>query len=91
MKKKYLLLSGFALSAAGVTSYLLRKGSNRTMAKMMVNDMKDKILPFMKKEEKDQKLPVNKAGHPDPYDIDDNEMVSEGSMYPVNYYNKKKQ
>ncbi|MDN4073726.1 hypothetical protein [Fictibacillus terranigra] len=91
MKKKYLLLSGFALSAAGVTSYLLRKGSNRVMAKMMVNEMKDKVLPFLTKDDKQGKLPVNKAGHPDPFDIRDNEMVSEGSMYPVDYYNEKKQ
>ncbi|WHY74155.1 hypothetical protein [Fictibacillus enclensis] len=88
MKKKYLLLSGFAISAAGVTSYLLRKGSNRTMAKMMANEVIEKIIPFMKKDDV-KNLPVKKAGHPDPYDYEDTKMVEEGSVYPVNYYNKK--
>jgi hypothetical protein len=34
---------------------------------------------------------INKAGNPDPHDIDDNKMVSEGAMYAVNYYNEKQQ
>lgn len=88
MKKKYLLLSGFAISAAGITSYMLRKGSNRTMAKMMANELIEKIKPFMTNEN-NHNLPVEKAGHPDPYDYEDTKMVEEGSMYPVNYYNKK--
>ncbi|GKU84434.1 hypothetical protein [Niallia sp. NCCP-28] len=29
-----------------------------------------------------------KAGNPDPEDIGDNNMVNEGAMYSVNYYNK---
>ncbi|MEJ9307324.1 hypothetical protein P4593_28970, partial [Priestia megaterium] len=35
--------------------------------------------------------PIHKAGHPDPMDTEDNKMVSEGSMFPVQYYNEKKQ
>ncbi|MDP4161928.1 MAG: hypothetical protein Q8906_03305 [Bacillota bacterium] len=38
-----------------------------------------------------QGLPIEKAGHPDPHDIDDNNMVSEGAMYGVHYYNKTEQ
>ncbi|WP_445489908.1 hypothetical protein [Niallia sp. 03133] len=34
---------------------------------------------------------LKKAGNPDPADIGDNNMVSEGAMYSVSYYNKKKE
>jgi hypothetical protein len=36
-------------------------------------------------------LPVEKGGHPHPYDLEDNNMVSEGAMYSVKFYNEKKQ
>lgn len=88
MKRKYLLISGIALSTAEITTYLLKQSSNRVMAKMMMKDFKEKVIPIMKKDQ-NSPLPVEKAGHPDPLDIEDNEMVSEGSIYPVNYYNEK--
>lgn len=31
---------------------------------------------------------LTKAGNPDPEDIGDNNMVNEGAMYSVHYYNK---
>ena len=34
---------------------------------------------------------LNKAGNPDPHDTGDNNMVSEGAMYSVNYFNEKQQ
>lgn len=36
-------------------------------------------------------LPVEKGGNPHPHDIEDNNMVSEGAMYSVKFYNEKKQ
>ncbi|RCK09633.1 hypothetical protein DT075_35985 [Bacillus licheniformis] len=50
---------------------------------------KEKIPYFSEKHNVDS-FPVEKAGHPSPHDIEDNKMVSEGSMYPVQYYDEKK-
>ncbi|MDA1478051.1 hypothetical protein [Bacillus changyiensis] len=43
---------------------------------------------YIKKAEKS--LPIHKAGNPSPEDIEDNKMVSEGSTYPVQYYDQQK-
>ncbi|MFC3885703.1 hypothetical protein ACFOU2_20395 [Bacillus songklensis] len=37
----------------------------------------------------EEAFPIEKAGHPDPHDIGDNNMVSEGALYSVKYYNKE--
>lgn len=34
-------------------------------------------------------FPITKAGHPDPQDLRDNNMVSEGSQFPVQYYSER--
>lgn len=84
MKQK-LLLSGLAVSTVSITSYLLKDPSNRQKAKEFIHSMKMKIT----KQPDMETFPVDKAGHPDPQDIEDNKMVSEGSMYPVQYYDEK--
>ncbi|MDR7071312.1 hypothetical protein [Fictibacillus barbaricus] len=61
---------------------------NRIKTKMKLKDMKRKVRPHAIEA---TQLPINKAGHPDPMDVDDNKMVDEGAMYSVNYYNDKKQ
>ncbi|WP_368929709.1 hypothetical protein [Bacillus pumilus] len=38
----------------------------------------------------DEKIP-EKAGHPDPLDIQDNKMVDEGAMTSVHYFNEARQ
>ena len=48
--------------------------------------MKNKAINSMNKD----KQVMEKTGHPDPHDIEDNTMVAEGSMYAVNYYDEKK-
>ncbi|AMA50929.1 MULTISPECIES: hypothetical protein [Bacillus] len=85
MKQK-LLLSGLAVSTVGITSYLLKDPSNRQKAREFIHSMKMK----MTKQPDMDTFPVDKAGHPHPEDIEDNKMVSEGSMYPVQYYDEKK-
>ncbi|MDA7028557.1 hypothetical protein PJ311_18630 [Bacillus sp. CLL-7-23] len=46
---------------------------------------------FLKQSMKAKKsLPIHKAGNPSPEDIEDNKMVSEGSTYPVQYYDQQK-
>lgn len=84
MKQK-LLLSGLAVSTVGITSYLLKDPSNRQKAREFIHSMKMKIT----KQPDMETFPVDKAGHPHPHDIEDNKMVSEGSMYPVQYYDEK--
>jgi hypothetical protein len=61
---------------------------NRIKTKMKIKDMKRRVRPHPIE---NTQLPINKAGNPDPRDIDDNKMVEEGAMYSVNYYNDKKQ
>ncbi|EIT84570.1 hypothetical protein A374_14620 [Fictibacillus macauensis ZFHKF-1] len=90
MKKKYLLLSGIALSTAGVTSYVLRNEHQRTKAKQLVLDGKEKVMALLSKEGKND-FPIHQAGQPEPEDIRSNEMLSEGSVYPVDYYNAQQQ
>jgi len=34
---------------------------------------------------------MQKAGHPDPHDIEDARMVGEGAQYSVDYYNREEQ
>lgn len=48
--------------------------------------MKDKMTS-----QDNQGLPIQKAGHPDPLDIEDNKMVSEGAQYGIEYYNRTEQ
>ncbi|MBY8913385.1 hypothetical protein KY305_11620 [Bacillus sp. YC2] len=85
MKQK-LLISGLAVSTVGVTSYLLKDKSNRQKVKNFIHSIKTS---FSSKPNIDS-FPVSKAGNPHPEDIEDNKMVSEGSMYPVQYYDNKK-
>ncbi|PKG25075.1 hypothetical protein [Niallia nealsonii] len=77
----------------------MKKGSVRTAAivgagigslfifsprgKEMINRIKT-----MFQSSSNQKDLLVKAGNPDPEDIGDNNMVNEGAMYSVNYYNK---
>ncbi|AKL85319.1 hypothetical protein C6370_17860 [Bacillus atrophaeus] len=84
MKQK-LLISGLAVSTVGITSYLLKDPSNRQKVKNFIYDVKRKF----SSEPNIDAFPVNKAGNPHPEDIEDNKMVSEGSMFPVQYHDEK--
>lgn len=86
------LISGLAIStvSAGITTYLLKDKSNLDKVKGFVRSVK-KAIPCKSSTKKLTSFPIQKAGHPDPMDTEDNKMVSEGSMFPVQYYNEKKQ
>ncbi|KKI94148.1 hypothetical protein WQ54_01015 [Bacillus sp. SA1-12] len=62
---------------------------NRIKLENTFRDLKRKVKPSAI--DKSNSLPVEKGGHPDPQDIEDNKMVSEGAMYSVKFYNEKKQ
>jgi len=73
-------LRTFAMVGAGVGSFLLFTDKG----KEMMQQWKSKFQHSSKEDL------FSKAGNPDPKDIGDNNMVSEGAMYSVNYYNKQK-
>ncbi|XBO86429.1 hypothetical protein AAGG52_01535 [Bacillus licheniformis] len=68
---------------------MLKDETNRQKLKSYLQSVKEKIPYFSEKHNVDS-FPVEKAGNPSPQDIEDNKMVSEGSMYPVQYYDEKK-
>ncbi|MCM3240078.1 hypothetical protein M3589_20600 [Heyndrickxia oleronia] len=82
VKMNHVVLAGIGI--AGI-SYFSSK-SNREKARVMMNNMKTKADSWLTKK-KHMKSPMTKVGHSDPYDFADNEMVSEGAMYSVDYYN----
>ncbi|MDY0943355.1 hypothetical protein [Priestia megaterium] len=86
------LISGLAISTVsiGITTYLLKDKSNFDKIKGFIQSVK-KAVPYKSSTQKLASFPIHKAGHPDPMDTEDNKMVSEGSMFPVQYYNEKKQ
>jgi hypothetical protein len=86
---KSLIAVGVGVSASAAAAVWLSSKPNRVKAESVLRDLKHKIKPneFMKSEQ----LPVEKGGNPDPHDVEDNNMVSEGAMYSVNFYNEKVQ
>ena len=53
-----------------------------------VNNMKTKVDSFVTSQ-KLNRSDATKAGHSDPYDLQDNKMVSEGAQTSVHYYNQE--
>ncbi len=82
-KAPYLLV-GFGLAGA-----LLSTKQNRDKMMDMIKKVKEKTLGHWGGHEKTEML--EKAGRPDPYDVEDAKMVGEGAQYSVEYYNKKVQ
>ncbi len=83
---KQALVIGASAAAAWVAA---NPKENTQKIKHVSLGLKDKISALRRPE--GDATPVTKAGNPDPQDIEDNQMVSEGSMYGVNYYNQTKQ
>lgn len=83
--KSYLLIG----AGAAAVWMALNPKQNVNKVKNMTASIKDKITPTKFKET--DVVPVMKAGNPDPLDLEDNKMVSEGSMYGVDYYNENLQ
>ncbi|WP_053361572.1 hypothetical protein [Bacillus sp. FJAT-27251] len=83
---KQALLIGAGAAAAWVA---MNPKDNINKVKDVTAGLKEKLTPARFKEE--DVVPVVKAGNPDPLDVEDNKMVSEGSMYGVNYYNENLQ
>jgi hypothetical protein len=78
-------LTGFTLSTIGFATYLLADKRARTKIKHLFES--ESSISYKKH---NQELQTN-LGNPNPRDERDNNMVSEGSMYSVKYYNEEKE
>ncbi|NEU31464.1 hypothetical protein GN156_11885 [bacterium LRH843] len=87
--KRTLRMGSLITVGVGATTIWLSNKSNRIKAKSFIRDLKRKIKPTVF--EKCKQLPIEKGGHPDPYDDADNNMVDEGALYSVKFYNEKMQ
>ncbi|WP_231893427.1 hypothetical protein [Rossellomorea aquimaris] len=86
MKMNKTLLVSAATVTAGSLGLILSSKENRNH----LHNMKEGVVTKLKKRKKED-LPVEKGGNPDPSNIEDNSMVSEGAMTSVQYYNEQKQ
>ena len=85
-KKNSFLL---ATLAAGAYAYFSKK-ENRDKAQVAFNNMKTKVDSFIDTQKLNRSTET-KVGHSDPYDTQDNKMVSEGAQTSVHYYNQEVQ
>ncbi|MFK9091527.1 hypothetical protein [Bacillus salipaludis] len=67
----------------------LSNKTNRIKAENFLREWKRKVKPTVF--EKSEELPIEKGGNPHPHDLEDNNMVSEGAGYSVQFYNEKMQ
>ncbi|WP_010530409.1 hypothetical protein [Lentibacillus jeotgali] len=94
MKKRYIASAAGAIGA-GITGYLLRNEENRNRLKSKVRNSTEKIRNMNKEEQTDSTF--EEAGAPDqteskaPAQLENSKMVSEGSQFGVDYYNKVKE
>lgn len=80
-------VTSYVLTGVGVGSVLWAVSKpGRSSIKDYYHLIKNKLTSA-----KDVGLPIEKAGYPDPLDVEDNKMVSEGAQYGVQYYNKTEQ
>lgn len=87
------------VTLAGISAAVayFKKPENREKAQQMVMDGKEKLESFIE----EKKMQMNqqeatetpdaeeKKGYSDPYDLPDNEMVSEGAQTSVQYYGQE--
>lgn len=89
MTKKVAVFTTFTLSTVGFTTYLLTNKHKRKRIFDRIKNVYGKIQFSKRGKYTENPEAITKLGHPHPHDIGDNTMVSEGSMYSVNYYNEK--
>lgn len=87
MMNKVLSMSSLVAVGIGASAVWLSNKPNRIKAESMLRDLKNKVIPNVYA--KSEQLPIEKAGNPHPKDFPDNDMVSEGAQYGVQFYNEK--
>ena len=76
-----------ATMAVGAYAYFSKK-ENRDKPQVAFNNMKTKVESFINTQKMNRDSDT-KVGHSDPYDLQDNKMVSEGAQTSVHYYNQE--
>ena len=76
-----------ATIAAGAYAYFSKK-ENRDKAQVAFGNVKTKVDSFIESQKLNRSSDT-KIGHSDPYDLQDNKMVSEGAQTSVHYYNQE--
>ncbi|WHY00528.1 hypothetical protein [Neobacillus sp. DY30] len=87
MKKGFGMGSLVAVGIGASAAVWLSNKPNRIKAESMLRDWKNKVAPNVYA--KSDQLPIDKGGNPHPKDFPDNDMVSEGAQYAVQFYNEK--
>ncbi|WP_088103608.1 hypothetical protein [Halalkalibacter urbisdiaboli] len=87
MKKKILLTT--TMIAVGTGTVLLRNEETRAKVGRKVREFYANLTNRTASDvAEDKRL---KLGHPHPNEMEDNEMVNEGALYTVQYFNKEHQ
>ena len=90
MKRMVPVTSLIVVAGMGASAAMwLSAKPNRLKAESVLRDWKRKIKPSPF--DKSEHLPIEKGGNSHPHDLEDNNMVSEGAMYSVQFYNEKMQ
>lgn len=79
-----------ATLAAGAYAYFSKK-ENRDKAMETVSVLKEKVDTLLNNTNTLVDQSVEKVGHSDPRDLEDNNMVSEGAQTSIHYYNQEVQ
>jgi hypothetical protein len=88
--KKVLRISPLVTVGIGASAAMwLANKPNRIKAKYFLRKWKRKVTPTPYS--KSAQRVIEKGGNPHPKDFEDNNMVSEGAMYSVDFYNEKNQ
>ncbi|HET7580027.1 MAG TPA: hypothetical protein VFK33_12170 [Bacillales bacterium] len=77
-KKKLAFYSMAGVAAAGLGTYLMKEKPLRIKLTNRSENHDENVFP------------IEKAGHPEPDQIQDNKMVSEGAQFGVQYYDQMK-
>jgi hypothetical protein len=87
MKRSVSMSSLVAVGIGASAAVWLSNKPNRIKAESVLRDWKRKVKPNVYAAS--EQLPIEKGGNPHPRDFADNEMVSEGAQYSVQFYNEK--
>ncbi|MGY4689496.1 hypothetical protein [Salibacterium sp. K-3] len=86
MKKRSLFIPSVIAGVVGTATYVWRDEGKRERVKDVSKRTVAKWTGSTKEDE--DELLNEKVGHSEPYDFEDNKMVSEGAMHSVQHYDK---
>lgn len=86
MNKKSILIPSLVAGAVGTAVYFLKNDENRDCLKHNYQRAVAKVKGRTSEDE--NAVLSQKVGYSEPYDIEDNRMVDEGSQYSIHHFNK---